>query len=323
MTTTNPVPHHPTFCQNVRENAKTTKIRQCPNSPVQYVLKHRVNLFRVRCKVMAPLFSPAGLGERQPVPCPRGTPRGCPSLQRTGRGIAARGGAHRQDAIEVLSGVAALLVDVLHPQEDVPQVVLVAAARPRQLPRHHPVEGKGEDVGGLRALPVRAVEAPHQPVVGADQPHVEAGSAQGGPQDAHGAAERGAAHRHGPLGVPQRHAHDGGGCAGDGHTAGDSDRSGTRPPGPPAHARPGPAPPAGPRPPAEQRRWRRRRHERWGPFPRAARLLAAAALRTGRRVRAGRCCPRSPLRPWACRYRRRLRVALWARSGAGLHGGGR
>uniref|UniRef100_A0A8B9SG13 Germinal-center associated nuclear protein n=1 Tax=Apteryx owenii TaxID=8824 RepID=A0A8B9SG13_APTOW len=66
----------------------------------------------------------------------------------------AAGAAHREDAAEVLPGAAALLADVLHPQEDVPEVVLVAEAGPRQLPRGHLVEGEGEHVGGLVAPPV-------------------------------------------------------------------------------------------------------------------------------------------------------------------------
>uniref|UniRef100_A0A8B9QNM3 Germinal-center associated nuclear protein n=1 Tax=Apteryx owenii TaxID=8824 RepID=A0A8B9QNM3_APTOW len=73
----------------------------------------------------------------------------------------AAGAAHREDAAEVLPGAAALLADVLHPQEDVPEVVLVAEAGPRQLPRGHLVEGEGEHVGGLVAPPVGRVEPPH------------------------------------------------------------------------------------------------------------------------------------------------------------------
>jgi len=77
-------------------------------------------------------------------------------------------GAHRQHTLEVLPGAAALPLDELHPQEDVPEVVLVAAARPRELARRYPVIGEGQHVGGLGAPAVRAVQSPHQPIAGAD-----------------------------------------------------------------------------------------------------------------------------------------------------------
>uniref|UniRef100_A0A8C0AS65 Germinal-center associated nuclear protein n=1 Tax=Buteo japonicus TaxID=224669 RepID=A0A8C0AS65_9AVES len=69
--------------------------------------------------------------------------------------------------LTILPGGAALLVDVLHPQEDVPQVVLVAAARPRQLPRRHPVEREGEDStegpGGLSPGELTAIQCKNVP----------------------------------------------------------------------------------------------------------------------------------------------------------------
>uniref|UniRef100_A0A8B9VKG0 Germinal-center associated nuclear protein n=1 Tax=Anas zonorhyncha TaxID=75864 RepID=A0A8B9VKG0_9AVES len=114
-------------------------------------------------------------------------------------------GAHRQDALQVLPG--SVPRDVLHPEEDVPQVVLVAAARPRQLAGRQAVRGEGQHVGGLGALPVGAVQPPHQPVAGTHQRHVEAGGAQRGQQGAEGAAQRGSAQGYGALRVADHQAH--------------------------------------------------------------------------------------------------------------------